>query len=163
MLKLSIELLVINYLLTAALSVVSFFYWMLMLARPYRRRIVLNALQINETDIKASYIAAYYFKSSQVKSLNTADNFLLENTGLTLMENFELFFNDVCSIDVIFAVRLIAINSNPLAMRDIFNKLWEQYLDLEDMRVNEVKHRPHLSVKRPNDGFEDSKHRLLKS
>ncbi len=148
--------------LTGGLTVISFFYWLLLLAKPYRRRLVLNALQINETDIKTSYIAAYYLKSSQVKTFDTADSFLLQNTGLTLMENFELFFVDVCSIDVIFAVRLIAFNSNPLAMRDIFNNLWEQYLDLEDMRVNEVKRRPHLAVKRANGAADEIENRPVR-
>ncbi len=78
------------------------------------------------------------------------------------MENFELFFVDVCSIDVIFAVRLIAFNSNPLAMRDIFNNLWEQYLDLEDMRVNEVKRRPHLAVKRANGAADEIENRPVR-
>lgn len=130
------------------LTIMSLFYWMLMFVKPYRRSIVLKALQISEVDIKSSYIAAYYLENNET-TFDTADSFLLAKTGLTLMDNFELFFNDVCSVDVCFAIRMIAVNSNQLAMRDIFNNLWDQYLDLEELKMNEVKYRPHVVIKRP--------------
>ena len=133
-----------------ALSIVSIFYWLLMLSKSYRRSFVLNCLQIssNEYKLNSSYTAAFYF--NEKVTVDDANAFLVEKTGLNLMENFELFFNDVCSLDLIFAIRLIAINSNQLASRDIFNNLWDQYLDLEELKNKKVKQRPYFLIKRPN-------------
>lgn len=138
---------------------ISTFKWLLMLLRPYRRRIVLNALQISHVDIRSSYIAAYYLNEDNEATYDSVDSFLMDKTGLTLMENFELFFDHVCSLDVIFAVRMISINTNQLAQRDIFNSLWDKYLDLEELRTSEVKGRPMLTIKRPlpDLNFEDSR------
>jgi hypothetical protein len=68
---------------------------------------------------------------------------------MSLKENFDLFFNHVCSVDVIFVMLLIKINSNALAFRDILNNLWDTYLDFgEDLKVKEIQHRPINFVKR---------------
>ena len=130
------------------MTILSTFHWLLMIIKPYRRRIVLNALQINQSDIRSSYIAAYYLHEGTEVTYDLVDSFLLNKTGLTLMDNFELFFDHVCSIDVIFAARMIAINTNQLALRDIFNSLWDKYLDLEELR-SEVSGRPMFAIKRP--------------
>lgn len=130
------------------LTILSILYWLLLLIRPYRRRLVLNSLQLNpKKDLNRSYTAAYYFSEDVTNDL--ADCFLMEKTGLSLMQNFKLFFNDVCSIDVIFVIKMIALNSNSLAMRDFLNNLWDNYLDLEDLKLRGVKHRPSVSIKRP--------------
>lgn len=128
------------------MTLISIFYWLLMLIKPYRRNIVLNALQIKPSDLEQSYTSAYYLDEA---SVTTADSFLLEQTGITLMENFELFFDHVCSIDLIFATRLIAINSHKLALRDILNNLWDQYLDIDSIKFRDIKHRPIPAIKRP--------------
>ena len=128
------------------MTLLSIFYWLLMLVKPYRKNIVLNALQIKPSDLQQSYTSAYYLDDA---SVTTADSFLLEQTGITLMENFELFFDHVCSVDLIFATRLIAINSHKLAMRDILNNLWDQYLDIESIKFKDVKQRPIQAIKRP--------------
>lgn len=131
---------------TGTMTLLSIFYWLLMLVKPYRKNIVLNALQIKPSDLQQSYTSAYYLDDA---SVTTADSFLLEQTGITLMENFELFFDHVCSVDLIFATRLIAINSHKLAMRDILNNLWDQYLDIESIKFKDVKQRPIQAIKRP--------------
>lgn len=131
------------------MTIMSTFNWLLMLFKPYRRRIVLNALQINYNDIRYSHIAAYYLNEGNDVTYDSVDSFLLDKTGLTLMDNFELFFDHVCSLDVLFTVRMISINTNQLAMRDILNSLWDKYLDLEELKATEVKARPMLAIKRP--------------
>lgn len=130
------------------LTISSILHWLLLVIRPYRRNLVLNCLQLNpKKNLNRSYTAAYYFSEDVTHDL--ADSFLIEKTGLSLIENFELFFNDVCSIDVIFVIKMIALNSNSMAMRDFLNNLWDHYLDLEDLKLRGVKHRPSLPVKRP--------------
>ncbi|CAF0709636.1 unnamed protein product [Brachionus calyciflorus] len=130
------------------LSISSIFYWLLIYIKAYRRKIVLNALQIDpEKDINLSYTAAFYFGEEANHQL--ADSFLQEKTGYTLMENFELFFKHVCSPDVIFVIKMISLNSNSLAMRDLLNNLWDNYLDLEDLKLKGITHRPVNQVKRP--------------
>lgn len=131
------------------MTLCSIIYWLIILFKPYRRHVVLKALQISKADIKSSFIAAYYLNESNNCTFDSADAFLLDKTGLNLMDNFELFFNHVCSIDVIFAVKMISINTNQLAMRDILNNLWDQYLDLEELKTGNVKQRPHLTIRRP--------------
>jgi len=69
---------------------------------------------------------------------------------MSLKENFDLFFDHVCSADVIFIMQLITINSNALAFRDILNNLWDTYLDLgEDLKSKEIQHRLINFIKRP--------------
>ena len=132
----------------AVLNVLSIFYWLLLTNRTFRKRLVYNGLQLDEEkNLNISYTSAYYFTSDTSKDL--IDNFLIEKTGLSLDENFSLFFYHVCSCDVIFAIKLIALNSNNLALRDILNNLWDHYLDLEDSKSREIKQRPILNVKRP--------------
>lgn len=130
------------------ITIISVFYWLLLLIKPYRRNMVLKALQLSPSqNINSSYTAAYYF--GEEATIDVADSFLVEKTGLSLMENFELFFTDVCSIDVIFTIRMISMNSNALAVRDILNSLWDHYLDLEDLKLKDIKNRPIMSLKRP--------------
>lgn len=146
------------------LTILSILYWLLLLIRPYRRRIVLNSLQLNpKKDLSRSYTAAYYFSEDVTHDL--ADCFLMEKTGLPLMQNFELFFSDVCSIDVIFVIKMISLNSNSLAMRDFLNNLWDNYLDLDDLKLRGVKHRPCVSIKRPllTSQIEEYQHQIKKN
>lgn len=132
----------------AILTLLSTFYWILMAFNSYRRRLVLHALQLaHDQNIQTSYTAALYFGDEA--NFETADAFLKEKTGMTLMENFDLFFNDVCSIDVVFAIKLISLNSNSLAFRDILNHLWEIYLDIENLKIRDVTYRPIITLKRP--------------
>lgn len=132
----------------AIFTILSIFYWILIAIKSYRRNLVLHALQLaKDQNIQTSYTAALYFGDEA--NFETADAFLKEKTGMTLMENFDLFFNDVCSIDVVFVVKLISLNSNSLAFRDIFNNLWETYLDLDDLKIKDIKHRPVITLKRP--------------
>jgi hypothetical protein len=133
----------------ALMDVISVFYWLLLINRSYRNRIVYNALQLDEhKNLNSSYTAAYYF--TQDANKESIDSFLVDKTGLNLSENFNLFFYHVCSCDVVLAIKLISLNSNNLALRDILNNLWDHYLDLEDLKQKEVKQRPILNVKRPN-------------
>ena len=83
------------------------------------------------------------------QQMRTIDAFLFEHTGLSLMHNFDLFFDDVCSIDLIFAVKLIALNSTTLASHDIVSMLWDQYLDLDELKAHNVSRRPIAQFKRP--------------
>ena len=129
------------------INALSILYWLLLVSCSYRNRIVYNALQLGEHKRNTSYTAAYYFTDDA--NANAIDNFLIDKTGLNLNENFDLFFYHVCSTDVIFAIKLISLNSNNLAFRDILNNLWDHYLDLEDLKHKEVKQRPILNVKRP--------------
>ena len=132
----------------AVITLFSIFYWMLLTNKWYRQRLVFNALQLDEKkNLGFSYTAAYYFTDEA--NIEYIDGMLEEKTGLTLKENFKLFFYHVCSCDVIFAIKLIALNSNSLAFRDILNNLWDHYLDLEDLKVREVKQRPSANLKRP--------------
>lgn len=126
--------------------------WLLMAFKPYRRRLVLNALQFGPNqNIQISYTAALYFGDEA--NIETADAFLKEKTGMTLNENFNLFFNDVCSVNVVFVIKLISLNSSSLAFRDILNHLWELYLDLDDLKMKDVTQRPVMALKRrPPDG-----------
>lgn len=126
----------------------SIFYWCLLTIRPYRRHLVMQALQIEDEKITSSYMAAYYFGQDKMTTYEQADGFLREKTGLGLRDNFELFFRHVCSIDVIFALKIIALNSNSLAIRDILNNLWYSYLDLADTQSKLPGQRPVLAVKR---------------
>ncbi len=129
-------------------TILSVFYWLRLIIKPIRKRLVLNALQLDaKKSLNSSYTAAYYL--SDDVNLELADDFLLEKTGLTLKQNFDLFFEHVCSLDVIFAIKLIALNSSSLAFRDILNNLWDHYLNLEDLKIRDVKQRPINSVKRP--------------
>lgn len=134
----------------AALTVLSICYWLLLSIKPYRKRLVLNGLQLNSpSKIDASYTAAYYFNEEQT-TIDLIDNFFINKTNMSLEENFELFFDHVCSADVIFVMQLITINSNALAFRDILNNLWDTYLDLgEDLKAKDIQHRPINFVKRP--------------
>ncbi len=135
----------------ASMTFMSLFYWLIISTKSYRRKYVLDCLQINtnEYQLNSSLTAALYFGSDA--TVESANTFLLEKTGLDLMENFELFFNDVCSLDLIFAIQIIAINSHQLASRDILNNLWDQYLDLGDSKIKrEIKQRPYISLKRPH-------------
>ena len=130
------------------LTALSIPYWLLLINPSYRSRLVYNALQLDEQkNLDISYTSAYYFTNDASKDV--IDSFLIEKTGLNLEENFKLFFYHVCSCDVIFAVKLISINSNSLAFRDIMNNLWDHYLDLEDLKNKEIMHRPIFNVKRP--------------
>lgn len=130
------------------LTVCSIFYWLLFTIKPFRRNFVLKALQLSPSqNINTSYTAAYYF--GEETNLDLANSFLIDKTGMSLMDNFELFFNDVCSVDVIFTIKLISLNSNNLAFRDILNNLWDHYLDLDDLKLRDVKQRPILPIKRP--------------
>ena len=108
-------------------TTLSIFYWFLLIFKSYRRRLVLHALQLApDQNIQTSYTAALYFGDEA--NFETADAFLKEKTGMTIMENFDLFFTDVCSLDVVFVLKLISFNSSSLAFRDILNHLWEVYL-----------------------------------
>lgn len=132
----------------ATLTLLSIIYWVLMSFNSYRRRLVLHALQLShDQNIQTSYTAALYFGDEA--NFETADAFLKEQTGMTLMENFDLFFNDVCSIDVVFVIKLISLNSNSLAFRDILNHLWEIYLDIDTLKIRDVTYRPIITLKRP--------------
>ena len=133
----------------AVLTTASIFYWLLLTVKSYRRNLVLNALQLGPNqNIQLSYTAAVYF--NQETSSETVDRVLRDKTGLDLMGNFNLFFNDVCSIDVVFICKLISLNSSSLAFNDVLNHLWEVYLDLDGGKSKEVAHRPIAPVKRPH-------------
>ena len=131
----------------------SVFYWLRLLIKPLRKRLVYNALQLDENkSLNSSYTAAYYL--SDDINLELADSFLVEKTGLKLKQNFDLFFEHVCSLDVIFAIKLISLNSSSLAFRDILNNLWDHYLNLEELKIRDVKQRPMNVIKRPR-GFKE--------
>lgn len=125
----------------AFLTIASIFYWMLLIITPYRRHLVLHALQLAPNqNIKESYTSAFYF--GEDGSYEQVNSFLIDKTGMSLMENFEKFFEHVCSIDVVFIVKLISLNSNSMAFRDILNHLWDTYLNLDELKMKDVTHRP---------------------
>lgn len=131
------------------MTILSIVYWLGLLIRPLRRRLVLNALKIGPNhNINVSYTAAFYF--GEEPSLEAANNFLSDKTGMNLMQNFELFFDHVCSVDVIFAIKIISLNTNSLAFSDILNNLWDNYLDIDELRMKDVPYRPFKPIKRPD-------------
>jgi hypothetical protein len=137
-------------------TVMSVFNWLLLSIKSYRRRLVMNALQLDPSqNISRSYMAAYYL--GEETTYQVADAFLLEKTGMSLKENFDLFFEDVCNTDIIFTLKMLSLNSNQLAMRDIMNNLWYHYLNLEDVVPREVKQRPLLPLKRPEKPVSEEK------
>ena len=141
--------------ITGVFSIISLCYWCVFFSKAFRRRFVLRALQLSEDEqkIKGSYTAICYL--SEEVSVEAVDNFLIEHTGYSLMGNFDLFFQDVCSIDLLFLIKIISINSTPLAARDILNILWDRYLNLEDLKLREPRTRPIVTLKRKT-----SKHEL---
>jgi hypothetical protein len=85
-------------------------------------------------------LAAYCF--GEQTTYESANKFLFDQTGLNLKENLDEFVHDVCGIDVLFTLKMISINSNQLALRDIFNSLWFQYLNLDKEKSGNLCQRP---------------------
>lgn len=131
----------------AFVTICSLINWLGFLMKRVRRQFVLRCLQLNKyNNLIRSHTAAYYLNTNV--SFDAADQFFLDKTGIKLMDNFDIFFRDVCSIDLIFSIKLIELNSNKLASRDILNSLWDEFLDLEDIRVKQIEKRPVVHIRR---------------
>jgi hypothetical protein len=131
----------------------SIVYWSLFFIPMYRRRVVLKLMQFNDRDnnYSNSYTAVYYRNRIDETIDNDIDLFMIDKTGMSLMENFDLFFRDVCTLDVTLVINLIGINSNWLAARDILHNLWFHYLDIakeENLSFETIK-RPMMRLKIP--------------
>jgi hypothetical protein len=142
----------------ALITLASISYWLMFIRMENRRNYVLNCLQLDKyKNFIRSYTAAYYLEQNST-TFDLADRFFVEKTGIPLMKNFDLFFRDVCSLDLIFLIKLIELNSHKLTSRDIFNSLWDEYLDLDVMKhksdTSTLQKRPMLHLRRPKEHYE---------
>ena len=117
------------------ITLASLIYWSAFLVRPFRKRHVQSLMnfQFHESDKPSTEFAPLYLGESGLKVQDEA-NFLLSNKGLKLDEQFELFFADVCSLDLILTVKLLAMNSNVMVAKDILTTLWYEYHDINTVQ-----------------------------
>jgi innexin len=117
------------------ITLASLIYWSAFLVRPFRKRHVqsLMSFQFHENDKPSTDFAPLYLGESGLRVHDEA-NFLLSSKGLKLDEQFELFFADVCSLDLILTVKLLAMNSNVMVAKDILTTLWYEYLGINTVQ-----------------------------
>lgn len=110
----------------ALATIASLIYWSFLLNRRYRRHLVLDILGIKHKIGFLNFPPYYYDEEEQARD----NQYLISKTGLTLSENFDLFFKDVCSVDLVLVLQLIGLNTNTLAKKDILTLLWSEYLNV---------------------------------
>jgi hypothetical protein len=145
------------------LTALSFSYWLLMAIPAYRIKYVKKAMsmQFDKEDQHSSMMSKYYFGANRA-TLNDENQFLIDHTGFPLKDNFDMFFNDVCSLDLVLIINLLAMNSNSLVASDLFYTLWYEYLNLEDVEKNvkelmSLDRRPLPTLNRTNSDYNKRK------
>lgn len=138
----------------AFFTVSSFAYWSALLNKNYRRNYVLRTmdLNLNETALN-EYFGHAGINSS---SMDEESKLIKQFTCMTPQENFNLFFDHVCSLDVILTIKLLSINTNKLVAKDILNTLWYEYLGITD-KVAQSERRPIPDFLKPDYKFNQLK------
>jgi len=131
----------------------SMIYWLSLVSPWRRRRLVLEAMNLDE---HARAKAAGYTDLCGADR----DAWLQNMTGRDVMQNFELFYRDVCTLDVVFVIKLLALNTSGMAARDILQNLWHHYLDLGEQQPPRIS-RPILKLRKreletPESGKEET-------
>ena len=116
-------------------TLTSLLYWIAFLVKPFRKRHIQSLMnfQFDLRDKPSTDFAPLYLGETGSRVQDEA-NFLLNNKGLRLEEQFEYFFEDVCSLDLILTVKLLAINTNAMVSKDILTTLWYEYLDINTVQ-----------------------------
>jgi hypothetical protein len=120
------------------ITISSIVYWLPLLNGFYRRKHVLSLMNLEFVENDKSWIGngKTIVEERQIFSKNVVGNGIITDE-----ENFNYFFRNVCSLDLILTVKLLAINTNPMVAKDLLTTLWYEYIGVEKVDAN-VQRRP---------------------